>query len=65
MSEEPENKKKHVWDKVLMGAVIGGAIGSVMGATVAPKKGSETRKELKKSSKALFTKIKELFNGDQ
>ena len=45
MSEEKKKKRKLV-DKVLMGAIIGGAIGSVLGATIAPKKGSETRKDI-------------------
>lgn len=51
-----------------MGAVIGGAIGSVLGASIAPKKGKETRKEIKeavavgkKRSKSLFLKIIEVF----
>lgn len=43
--EEKKDKKKML-DKVIMGAVIGGAIGSVLGASIAPKKGSETRKEI-------------------
>lgn len=33
-----------------MGAVIGGAIGSVLGASIAPKKGSETRQEIKETA---------------
>lgn len=43
---EKNNKKRKLIDKVIMGAVIGGAIGSVLGATIAPKKGSETRKDI-------------------
>lgn len=65
---EDDKKKKHVWDKVLMGAVIGGAIGSVMGATIAPKKGKETRKEIiemaknaKGSSRVFFGRLKKMF----
>ena len=44
--EENNNEKKHkgTVDKIVMGAIIGTAIGSVLGMTVAPKKGSETRK---------------------
>lgn len=52
-----------------MGAVIGGAIGSVVGATIAPKKGKETRKEIiqavkntGKGSKRFFQKLKTLFS---
>ena len=52
-----------------MGAVIGGAIGSVLGASLAPKKGKETRQEIVdavkntgKTSKKLFHKIKDFFS---
>ena len=46
-NKKEENKSKRSIDKIIMGAVIGGAIGSVLGATIAPKKGKETRKEIK------------------
>ena len=68
MEEEKDNKGKKIIDKVVMGAVIGGAIGSVLGATIAPKKGKETREEIKgaaksakKNSGILFSKVKKLF----
>jgi len=38
-----------------MGAVIGGAIGSVLGASIAPKKGENTRKELAQAAKKAKT----------
>lgn len=51
-----------------MGAIIGGAIGSVLGATIAPKKGKETRKEIeeiaknaKSSSKIFFRRFKKML----
>lgn len=51
-----------------MGAIIGGAIGSVVGASIAPKKGKETRKDIvdavkttKKSGILFFEKIKKIF----
>jgi gas vesicle protein len=60
-----DKKKRKIVDKILMGAVIGGAIGSVLGATIAPKKGSETRKDIaqtadkaKKGGSKLFRIIK-------
>lgn len=69
MSPEENSKKKHALDKIFMGAVIGGAIGSVLGASIAPKKGKETRKEIVeavkntgKGSKKLFQKLKEFFS---
>ncbi len=52
-----------------MGAVVGGAIGSVLGASIAPKKGKETRQEIVdavkstgKNSKKLFHKLKSFFS---
>lgn len=67
--EEENSKKKHALDKIFMGAVIGGAIGSVLGASIAPKKGKETRREIVeavkntgKGAKKLFQKLKEFFS---
>ncbi|MCK9186528.1 YtxH domain-containing protein [Candidatus Gracilibacteria bacterium] len=68
MSEEEKKEGSKILDKVLMGAIIGGAIGSVLGASIAPKKGSETRKDLgkiasiaKEKSFTFFHKITHLF----
>ena len=36
-----EKKKKRLFEKILMGAVIGGAIGSVVGATLTHKNKNE------------------------
>lgn len=47
MFGKKKKKKKGMMEKVVMGAIVGGAIGSVVGMTVAPKKGEETRKYLK------------------
>jgi len=46
MTEEKKEEGSKILDKVVMGAIIGGAIGSVLGASIAPKKGSETRKDI-------------------
>lgn len=46
MSEEKKEENSQILDKVVMGAIIGGAIGSVLGASIAPKKGSDTRKDI-------------------
>ncbi|MBI5754740.1 YtxH domain-containing protein [Candidatus Peregrinibacteria bacterium] len=45
---EKKNTLIRALDKIMMGIVIGGAIGSVIGMAVAPKKGKETRELLKK-----------------
>jgi len=65
-----DKKKRKIVDKILMGAVIGGAIGSVLGATIAPKKGSETRKDIaqtaekaKKRGSRVFRIIKKWILG--
>lgn len=65
-----DKKKRKIVDKILMGAVIGGAIGSVLGATIAPKKGSETRKDIaqtavkaKKGGSKIFRIIKKWILG--
>lgn len=54
-----EKKKKGMVDKVVMGAIIGGAIGSVVGITVAPKSGKETRQYIKDKGKEVYDKGKE------
>lgn len=67
--ENKKSSKMDTLDKVFMGAVIGGAIGSVLGASIAPKKGKETRQDILvaaknagKSSRKIFSKIKSLFS---
>lgn len=70
MSEENKEKEEggKILDKVVMGAIIGGAIGSILGASIAPKKGSETRKDLAKiagtateKSLSFFHKLTHIF----
>jgi len=39
-----------------MGAIVGGAVGSVLGLVFAPKKGEDTRKFLKEKGKELIGK---------
>lgn len=65
---EEKKKKSRIFDKVLMGAIIGGAIGSVVGASISPKKGKETRKKIvdvakqaTKKSVNIFKKIKQFI----
>jgi len=53
-------KKQSSLDKILMGLVVGGAIGSVLGVGLAPKKGAETRKQIGKQAGRLFDSAKEI-----
>ena len=55
-----KNEKKSGWGKFALGAAIGGAIGVLF----APKKGSETRKELKIKLDELIEKVKGLDAGE-
>lgn len=51
-----ENKKKGGIGKFIAGAVVGGALGVLF----APKKGSETRKDLTNKLKELVDKVKDI-----
>ncbi len=44
--------------KVLTGVVVGGAIGSILGLTLAPQKGKDTRKAIRDKSLDMFLKGK-------
>lgn len=55
-----KKKKRGMMDKVVMGAIVGGAVGSVVGLTVAPKKGKETREYLKEKGKEMYSRGKEM-----
>lgn len=46
---------------VLTGVVVGGAIGSILGLTLAPKKGTEMRKALRDKSMELFLRNESQF----
>ena len=50
------SKKNNGWKKFLAGAAIGAGLGILF----APKKGSETRQELKSSFDAFMIKVKDL-----
>jgi len=40
--------------KVLTGVIVGGAIGSILGLTLAPRKGKDTRKAIRDKSLEMF-----------
>jgi gas vesicle protein len=51
--------------RILTGVVIGSAIGSILGLTLAPKKGEDTRKFLKDKSMEVYLKGKETLDSDE
>ena len=51
--------------KVLTGVIVGGAIGSILGLTLAPKKGRETRRDIREKSLDMFLKGKAQLRRDQ
>lgn len=61
-------KQKKVGKKVfklLTGMVVGSAIGSILGLTLAPKKGTETRKYLRDKSLDMFLQGKAIIKKDK
>lgn len=56
---EDDKKITKKLDRLIMGVILGGAIGSVLGLTLAPRKGKETREILKKKGQQLYEKGKE------
>ena len=51
--------------KVLTGVIVGGAIGSILGLTLAPRKGRETRQAIRDKSLDMFLKGKAKLKEDQ
>jgi gas vesicle protein len=51
--------------KVLTGVIVGGAIGSILGLTFAPKKGKDTRKAIREKSLEMFLKGKSQLKKEQ
>lgn len=58
--DDDRDKKKSQIDKIVLGAIIGTAVGSAIGATMAPKKGKETREDLKVKSEDFAKDAKEV-----
>jgi len=58
-----KEKKQSNLDKILMGVVVGGAIGSVLGVSLAPKKGSETRKAISRHTGSAYKHAKKSVFG--
>lgn len=52
-------------DKLFLGVIVGGAVGSILGLTLAPKSGKETRKFLSDKTKDFHKKIQATLQGPQ
>lgn len=69
MADDKDKKKKKgiggTLDKIFMGAIIGGAIGSVLGMGLAPKKGKETRRFLKEKAQEVIHKAEDLLKKEK
>lgn len=50
--------------RLLTGVVVGGAIGSILGLTLAPQKGKDTRKAIREKSLDMFLKGKKELRRD-
>lgn len=48
-------------DKVLLGFIVGGAVGLILGMTFAPKSGKETRKIIGEKSRETWERISEVL----
>lgn len=58
-------KKRSSVDRLIKGIIIGGAIGSVVGVTLAPKSGKETRADIRSKATSLLPKQKKLPSGEK
>lgn len=62
MADDEKKSGGHL-DKIVMGVILGGAIGSVLGLTLAPRKGKETRQIIKEKGGEILNKGKEAIGG--
>lgn len=63
MADDKNNSKKSTLDKIVMGALIGTAIGSAVSLTFAPQKGKETREYIKEKGQDMGEVAKETGTG--
>jgi gas vesicle protein len=49
-------------EKVLLGVVVGAAVGAIAGVLFSPAKGSVTRKKIARTGKEYAEEVKEKFN---
>lgn len=51
--------------RILTGVIVGSAVGSILGLTLAPKKGAATRKLIKDKSMEIFLRSRKAVNQDK
>lgn len=51
--------------KILTGVIVGSAVGSILGLTLAPKKGAETRKAIRDKSMEIFLRSRKAVSQDK
>ncbi|MFH0820171.1 MAG: YtxH domain-containing protein [Candidatus Peregrinibacteria bacterium] len=51
--------------KLLTGFIVGGAVGSILGITLAPKKGKDSREYLRDQSMKMFLKGKDYMDCEK
>lgn len=51
--------------RILTGLVVGSAVGSILGFTLAPKKGAETRKFIKDKSMDVYLRSKRALSKSE
>ena len=52
--------KKGLWrkiDRLLLGVIIGGAVGSILGLTLSPKSGRETRADIRRKTEEIGERV--------
>jgi len=57
MNQEKEKGIRRKMDKLLLGVIVGGAVGSILGITFAPQSGKKTRQEIIKKTEEMGQKI--------
>lgn len=63
MGDDDKKKSGGKIDRLIMGIILGGAVGSVIGMTVAPRKGKETRELIKQKGKDFIRDHRETYES--